>query len=314
MLTYDNERGENAMSINYAILGILSCKPLTGYDLKKIIQDSSFMYWSGNNNQIYKSLVELLDEGFVTNEVQHQESAPSKKIYTITKDGLDALKDWVLSSPEAPEFKKTFLIRLAWAGQLTDEELDTLLTGYENEIKMQILMQQGKKNREFSPGRTPKESYLWEMIYENIISSYENELRWVRKLRKELSIHGKETNKMNFKVVEKSDKKYIEIASAERPLYTEQDAVDIITLCFENNAFLLMLHAGIFSEDFFKLRTGVAGQMLQKFTNYRAKVAILVTGEEKIRGKFKELLTEANRGNDFRVFGSAAEAEPWLLA
>lgn len=175
------------MSIKYAILGILSCKPLTGYDLKKIIQDTPFMYWSGNNNQIYKSLVELLDEGFVTSEVRHQESSPSKKIYTITEKGLAALKKWVLSSPEPPEFKKAFLIQLAWAGQLNADEFNDLLTGYENEIKTQIIIHQEKKRRKaFSPGRTPKESYLWDMIYENIISSYKNELDWIQKLREGL--------------------------------------------------------------------------------------------------------------------------------
>ncbi|MCG1013246.1 PadR family transcriptional regulator [Tepidanaerobacter sp. GT38] len=72
------------MSISLAILGLLSYKPMSGYDLKKIIQDSSFMYWSGNNNQIYKALSELRDKGFVTNEVIHQDGAPTKKIYKIT--------------------------------------------------------------------------------------------------------------------------------------------------------------------------------------------------------------------------------------
>jgi PadR family transcriptional regulator AphA len=59
------------MSIKLAILGILSWETSTGYDLKKIIEDSSAMYWSGNNNQIYKTLVQLLGEELVTNEVQH---------------------------------------------------------------------------------------------------------------------------------------------------------------------------------------------------------------------------------------------------
>jgi len=114
------------MSIDYAILGILSSKSLTGYDLKKIIQESPFMYWSGNNNQIYRSLVKLHDKGFVTNEVEYQESSPSKKVYTITKEGISELKDWVLSSPEPPEFKKMFLIQLAWSDQLNSEELSAI--------------------------------------------------------------------------------------------------------------------------------------------------------------------------------------------
>lgn len=175
------------MSIKHAILGILSCNPLTGYDLKKIIRDSSFMYWSGNNNQIYKSLVELLNEGFVTNEVQHQESSPSKKIYTITKEGLAELKQWVLSTPEPPEFKKTFLVQLAWADQLSTDELNTLLSQYEYEVKMQIVMQQEIRRRgTFTSDRTPREKLIWDMIYQNIISAYETELAWVKQLQTNL--------------------------------------------------------------------------------------------------------------------------------
>ena len=119
------------MSIKYAILGLLSWRSSTGYELKKFFEESSTMYWSGNNNQIYKALVQLSEEGFVTNETQHQEGSPSKKIYTITDDGLSELKDWVISFPEAPEFKKSFLVQLAWADQLNSEELNMLLSNYE---------------------------------------------------------------------------------------------------------------------------------------------------------------------------------------
>lgn len=175
------------MSINYAILGLLSWKPATGYDLKKIFEDSSTLYWSGNNNQIYKALVQLLDEGLVTNEVQYQESSPSRKIYSITQKGLEELRNWVVSTPEGPEFKKLFLIQLAWADQLSDEELDGLLKKYEDEIKVQLMIEKEKTKRALNvPNRTKRESYLWGMIAENLISSYQNELDWAVKLRREL--------------------------------------------------------------------------------------------------------------------------------
>ncbi len=91
------------MDIKYAILGFLSWKPFTGYELKKVITEAEGFYWSGNNNQIYTSLVELHKEGLVINEVQHQERYPSRKVYSITKEGLSALRKWVLSSPELPQ-------------------------------------------------------------------------------------------------------------------------------------------------------------------------------------------------------------------
>lgn len=175
------------MSIQYAVLGLLSWKPMTGYDLKKIIQESSFMHWTANNNQIYKTLIQLLEDGLATNETIHQESLPSKKIYTITDVGRKTLEQWVTSSPELPEMKKGFLIRLAWAGSLSREQLDTMLSVYEEEIRLQVMMRKEMKKRGlFSPERSGLESFLWESINDNILASYETESIWVQHVRKEI--------------------------------------------------------------------------------------------------------------------------------
>ncbi len=118
---------------------------------------------------------------------------------------------------------------------------------------------------------------------------------------------------MNYEVIEKSSKKYIKCVSAEMPLHTEQDALDLVAACIENDTNLILLHDEAISGDFFKLGTGLAGQVLQKFINYHIKTAVIINDEQKIKGKFKELLAESNKGNDFRVFGNINEAENWLL-
>jgi len=46
------------MTIQFAVLGLLSGKPSSGYELKKVFEDSPYLYWSGNNNKIYKSLLD----------------------------------------------------------------------------------------------------------------------------------------------------------------------------------------------------------------------------------------------------------------
>jgi PadR family transcriptional regulator, regulatory protein AphA len=177
------------MDIKYAILGFLSWKPFTGYELKKLIVDSVGFYWSGNNNQIYTSLVQLHKEGLVTAEVQQQERYPSRKIYSITGEGLAELKKWVGASPELPQTRKSFLVQLAWADQLNAAELDDLLGKYENEINMQmlVLLEQIRRGNNINPGRTRREKYIWNMISENYICSYQTELAWVRQIRKEIT-------------------------------------------------------------------------------------------------------------------------------
>ncbi len=176
------------MTIQYAILGLLSWKPLSGYDLKKIISNTEVFYWSGNNNQIYKSLIQLYQDGMVSQQVQQQESLPAKKIYSITEKGRAELRNWVLSTAEIPEFRSTFLIQLAWADQLTDEEFDSLLANYEEEISIHLKMQQEKaKRKPEAPNRTARESYLWEKISEHQLSLYQHELDWVSHIQKDLS-------------------------------------------------------------------------------------------------------------------------------
>ncbi len=171
------------MTINHAILGILSYRPMSGYDLKKVIQDSLFMHWSGNNNQIYKALLELLEEGLVTGEVVHQENPPSKKIYTITSGGLDTLKAWTACAPEPASFRKSFLIQLAWADLLCDDALRELLRSYEEEIRLQLVMAREKIRRGSAfAARSGQEAFLWRMINENVLSSYQSELAWVERV------------------------------------------------------------------------------------------------------------------------------------
>jgi DNA-binding PadR family transcriptional regulator len=174
------------MELRSAILGLLSWKPASGYDLKRIISDSDVFYWSGNNNQIYKSLIELQEEGLVTYQVQLQESLPAKKIYSVTEKGLSELYQSLLTAPEAPELHKNFLIQLAWSEILPDEEILALLEKYEDEIASRLLMCQNQATQPgSSPDRSKREKYLWKRIAENLINSYQAELAWVRQTRQE---------------------------------------------------------------------------------------------------------------------------------
>jgi len=178
------------MDLHATILGLLSWKPFSGYELKRIISESEVFYWSGNNNQIYKSLIELEQAGLVTHQVQVQESLPAKKIYSLTEAGLAALRQSLLADPEAPETRKGFLIQLAWAEILSDQEILALLSKYEDEAANRLAMQSERAARlearpADSPGRSQREQYLWKRIAENGIAASQAELDWVRRVQQE---------------------------------------------------------------------------------------------------------------------------------
>ncbi|AOT69268.1 DUF4180 domain-containing protein [Geosporobacter ferrireducens] len=319
------------MSINFAILGILSYKSMAGYDLKKIIQDSAFMHWSGNNNQIYKSLTELLDKGLVTNEVKYQESSPTKKIYTITSEGLAALKEWVLSPVEPSEIKKPFLVQLACSKQLNTNELNKLIDGYESQVKMQLLMwQTNKQDSNFLSDRTVLETKIWSFINDNIRRTHENELGWIQDLRRAIAnIPNKNdvTENANMKVNDKKEKSdrimkytvnnnhgisYVHFNDSETKLETERNILDIITALAENNTQFVLFDIEALSKDFLEPKKGLVGTLLQKFTMYHIKSAIVIKDMSNLKSEFGDSIAESRKHDVLRLFINIADAEKWF--
>jgi len=88
------------------------------------------------------------------------------------------------------------------------------------------------------------------------------------------------------------------------------DISDAIGACF-GTAGLILIEADLASE-FFDLRTGLAGEALQKFVNYRMRVAIVVPAPEVHGKRFAELAYEHSTHNAIRFVRSQDEANAWL--
>jgi PadR family transcriptional regulator, regulatory protein AphA len=177
-----------AMAIKYAILGLLSWKPSSGYELRKYFSETVALYWSGNSNQVYPTLVELRKEGLVESETRQQGNYPPSKVYSLTPVGEAALREWIVSEPALPQMRNPFLTQLAWADQLEEAELASLIDRYEHEVQMKLLMQKELIRRgPEGPDRTPREALLWTMIADHDCSLYEAELQWLTRLREELT-------------------------------------------------------------------------------------------------------------------------------
>ncbi len=177
------------MALKYAILGLLSWRAFSGYEMKKVLSDSTALYWSGNSNQVYPTLVQLHKDGLVTSEVRQQGNYPPGKVYSLTSNGRDELRKWVMAEPALPQIRNPFLTQLAWADQLDEADLTALLDRYEHELQMKLLMQRELERREpEGPHRTPRETLLWKFITGHDACIYECELQWVARLRTALRV------------------------------------------------------------------------------------------------------------------------------
>lgn len=119
---------------------------------------------------------------------------------------------------------------------------------------------------------------------------------------------------MDYRINKKEGKKYVEVISAPSPMGSVDDALDLVALVGENDTNLLMLHSSALADDFFRLKTQIAGEMLQKFINYYIKTAVVVPEQITNNERFSELASESNKGNHFGVFFSQEAAEKWLLS
>jgi DNA-binding PadR family transcriptional regulator len=99
---------------SYAVLGLLSFRAMSGYDLKQFADRSiGHFYWSPAKSQVYSELRRLKQAGLVSDRHVEQEARPDKRIYEITDAGRKQLVDWVGNSELEPAvFKSTFLLRV----------------------------------------------------------------------------------------------------------------------------------------------------------------------------------------------------------
>jgi PadR family transcriptional regulator AphA len=326
-LTYVWE-GELAMSFKHTLLGLLNVEPLSGYDIKKIVEKTPFMYWSGNNNQIYSTLSELLAEGQVIKETQHQEGAPSRKVYSITQKGVNELNRWLTSDTDAPVLRRQILVKLALASHLSRAEAEEMLDSYARTVRMEMALADRHLAQSRFSELPAEQAVFLELIRENIASLYSAELNWLEKVREaaealpelaartedEAMQHKDEVKEtMNCQVKENGQRKYLHVTGGGCLLSEERDALDIISQCVSHGINAVLIE-GELSEGFLKLSTGVAGAVLQKFVNYNIRAAVVhrVATDQPLR--FREMMAEQRSGNTFRMFDSTAEAAEWLLS
>lgn len=109
------------MSLENGILGYLSMKPLTGYDIKKLFNLSAAFFWPADQAQIYRSLRSLLEDGLV--EQKAQEANDRRKEYSITDKGRETLHNWLLDVTMSDFVQRSpVTLQLFFSGALSREE------------------------------------------------------------------------------------------------------------------------------------------------------------------------------------------------
>jgi PadR family transcriptional regulator AphA len=108
----------------FAVLGLLSFGPRSGYELKKAAEAGVGYVWTAAKSHVYGVLPRLVDGGFATTRRVAQERRPDKHVYRITKKGERAFHAW-LEEPveERSGSRSPFLLKVFFGGLMSKQGL-----------------------------------------------------------------------------------------------------------------------------------------------------------------------------------------------
>ena len=119
---------------------------------------------------------------------------------------------------------------------------------------------------------------------------------------------------MPLKFYERHGVRMLECSAEETRLRTYNDAIDLVGKSFENRATLIVIPVECLDEDFFRLRTGIAGELVQKFVQYRRRLAIVgdISRHLAESSALCAFVNEANRGKQVWFLATREELDKRL--
>ena len=113
---------------------------------------------------------------------------------------------------------------------------------------------------------------------------------------------------MEYKILGKN-KNIVFVDTNELIIKDTQSALDfIMSVKYETGCEKMIINKSCLTDEFFILSTGCAGEILQKFVNYKIKAAIIGDYSKYTSKPLKDFIYESNQGNDIYFLTNIADA------
>ncbi len=116
--------------LDYIIIGMILNKSLTGYDIKKHIEDGIGIFYKASYGSIYPALKRLTDKSFLT-MTEKPYGDRQKKYYIATEKGENAFLDWLSSPMNLNDGADSHLVKVYFFDKLPVDIRDRQLKEYE---------------------------------------------------------------------------------------------------------------------------------------------------------------------------------------
>jgi DNA-binding PadR family transcriptional regulator len=181
------------MELDCVLLGLIRLHPdVTGYELNRIISESTGYLMSASLSHIYPSLRKLHEKGLVEFIDKPIKNRLAKKIYRITPAGEQSLQDWLQTPIEYNDIDfRPFMLRMSFSPLMS---IETILEHIDREIErrdhtLQTFDRGNSVEMSFIDRAfvdPAKAEFLWKEIYEVAIQTSRLRLEWLKKWRQEI--------------------------------------------------------------------------------------------------------------------------------
>ncbi|MFI1091698.1 PadR family transcriptional regulator [Streptomyces sp. NPDC020917] len=112
------------MSLRHAVLGLLTERPASGYDLMKLFETSLANVWPATQSQVYGELGKLATAGLLTVSA---EGPRGRKEYAVTDTGRAELHHWLVETEPDRVRRSETMLRVFFLGLMSDPEATAFL-------------------------------------------------------------------------------------------------------------------------------------------------------------------------------------------
>lgn len=170
----------------FAILGILSLDPKSGYEIRKFVKASIGYFWHESYGQIYPVLKEMESEGLLESKSKPHEKGSEKIMYSLTKDGKKELRLWLGKPVEIQPYRNELLLKIFFGREISFEEnfahLDRAEKNANHSLKIYEFISKSEKKKNFRNPNLP----FWMFTLDYGIEALKAELHWIEVTKKEL--------------------------------------------------------------------------------------------------------------------------------
>ena len=169
------------MSLKHGLLGLLTIRKASGYDLSKLFQESLSFFWVANQRQIYRELDKMEELGWVVSGKVEQDARPNKRVYGITQEGNRELLRWLReeNAADLAVVRNPLLMKLFFSAKVEKETSIALLKNYRKiceDARAAIAAQVAEVGEVEETAAKPA---YWLYATEYAVQQYDFQIKWI---------------------------------------------------------------------------------------------------------------------------------------